>query len=891
MKFDRIRLENFKCYEQADLSLSAGVTVIHGLNGSGKSSLLEACFFALYGSKALEKTLSEIVTTGAERSHVELWFTHADHSYYIEREIKRRDENARTTRCVLEGEDLTIEGATDVRAHVTGLLRMDTEAFVNCAYVRQGEVNKLINASPSQRQDMIDELLQLGKLETYRERASDARLGVERVRDDKEAVLSEIEDQIADKEAKGLPERQTSVESELTTLDAEIDRYEQNRSQAEQTRDEAEAVLEEYEDKRTELDSIEDDIDSLRERIQSTERTREQLAEDITERRETLSTARKRRDDMLESLGSDLDAPQIEAERERVESELEELTDQIKQLSVEKQEHDGTEQNLLEQATQLQSTAEEKRERAADLAAELGTTRETLTSERERLADLESDIESLQDSFADEPVGPEGVETHHEKATAELADLREELAKRQGNLSNARDRVDEAEQLRAAGKCPECGQPVEGSPHVEALEKRREAVSAIEDEIESLRERESNLAETVEHAEQLLERARRLETCETERANLSELVTERERTIEEKQDRIDRLRREASEAESEAEDKREAATQAAELADECREEIAECNRNRGDLTGRRETLEELSDTIAEIEDLDAEIETLREQRAEKKEINAERRERLAEKQDRREALRDSFEQSRIEEARDRKQRAKQYLEEVEAKLGELGEQKEQLQTELGAIRNELTTLSDLRERRERLRETVDALQSLHEEASQLEEMYGQLRAQLRRRNVESLERMLNETFDLVYENDTYSRIELDGEYQLTVYQKDGQALDPEQLSGGERALFNLSLRCAIYRLLAEGIEGSAPMPPLILDEPTVFLDAGHVSQLVALIDAMRDLGVKQTLVVSHDDELVAAAEELITVRKDPTTNRSTVERANSLDEQRLAADD
>jgi exonuclease SbcC len=58
-----------------------------------------------------------------------------------------------------------------------------------------------------------------------------------------------------------------------------------------------------------------------------------------------------------------------------------------------------------------------------------------------------------------------------------------------------------------------------------------------------------------------------------------------------------------------------------------------------------------------------------------------------------------------------------------------------------------------------------------------------------------------------------------------------------------------------------------------------------------LIDAMRDLGVKQILVVSHDDELVAAAEELITVRKDPTTNRSTVERANSLDEQRLAADD
>jgi len=161
-------------------------------------------------------------------------------------------------------------------------------------------------------------------------------------------------------------------------------------------------------------------------------------------------------------------------------------------------------------------------------------------------------------------------------------------------------------------------------------------------------------------------------------------------------------------------------------------------------------------------------------------------------------------------------------------------------------------------------------------------MYGSLRAELRRRNVESLEAMLNEIFDLVYQNDSYARIDLSGEYELTVYQKDGEPLDPEQLSGGERALFNLSLRCAIYRLLAEGIEGSAPMPPLILDEPTVFLDSGHVSQLVELVAAMGAYGVEQILVVSHDEELVAAADDVVRVRKDATTNRSTVERTDAV---------
>jgi len=83
-------------------------------------------------------------------------------------------------------------------------------------------------------------------------------------------------------------------------------------------------------------------------------------------------------------------------------------------------------------------------------------------------------------------------------------------------------------------------------------------------------------------------------------------------------------------------------------------------------------------------------------------------------------------------------------------------------------------------------------------------------------------------------------------------------------------------------LLAEGIDGAAPTPPLILDEPTVFLDSGHVSQLVELVESMRELGVEQIIVVSHDEELVGAADDLVRVEKDATTNRSHVERESEM---------
>ena len=207
------------------------------------------------------------------------------------------------------------------------------------------------------------------------------------------------------------------------------------------------------------------------------------------------------------------------------------------------------------------------------------------------------------------------------------------------------------------------------------------------------------------------------------------------------------------------------------------------------------------------------------------------------------------------------------------------------------MKTELSELERLRNERGRLAERVDALESVHEEAERLEQLYGDLRAELRQRNVETLERMLNETFELVYGNDAYSHIELDGEYELTVYQKDGEPLEPAQLSGGERALFNLALRVAIYRLLSAGIEGAAPTPPLILDEPTVFLDAGHVSRLVTLVEEMREFGVRQIVIVSHDEELVAAADDLLTVQKDATTNRSSVRREDSPAIPSLAGDD
>ena len=888
MKFQRVALENFKCYADADLSLNAGVTVVHGVNGSGKSSLLEACFFALYGSAAIDGTRDSVIRTGEDETVVELWFRHAGGEYHVERSLK--DYGDRVSHdSLLEGpDDEQYEGATAVDGAIADLLRMDAEAFVNCAYVQQGEVNKLIHATPTERQDMLDDLLQLGKLEEYRERASDARLGVNDVLTEVRGTLSNYEEQVEAKEAKDLHERLNALESDRNETTAEIERLEEQVETAKVTRDDAQSVLDEHEEKREELEAIEDDVEELQAKISETERERDELKERIARRRAAADDHEAAVSEHLDASSLDADAVRtddgtvdvdaVDAEVAELEGRVEDLQDRINELSVEIGSKTDEAERLEERAEELAAEADAKRAEAESLA-------EDVEAAEAELADRESKVDALEDDVADEMAAFEDAPVEFgdaadllEERTAERDDLREERDELRAEVESLRDRIDEGERLLEEGKCPECGQSVAGSPHVDSLDEDRERLAEKEAALEDRREDVRAAQERIETAEALRDAEREVKSLRERRENVEQLLAEKESAVAEKRERRESLLDEATERESGAEEKQAGADAARDAADDLRGDLGEANGEKTAAKDRIETLEALVEASQALADAREDVERLREERANLAESNEERREWLAEKRERKTELEAAVDESVVEEARGEKERAETYIEKAEAELATLREQRDGIQNDIGEVRGEIKELEDLREQRDAAAERVAALESLYDETQELQEMYGELRAELRQQNVETLERMLNDMFDLVYQNDSYSHIELSGEYELTVFQKDGETLDPDQLSGGERALFNLSIRSAIYRLLAEGVEGIAPMPPLILDEPTVFLDAGHVTQLLTLVEEMRDeYGVEQILVVSHDEELVGAADELVHVRKDSTTNRSTVE--------------
>ena len=85
MRVTRLRLRNFRSYEQADVRFGEGMTVVSGRNGAGKTNLLEALYFACTARSCRTANEREVVRFGADVVRLELWAqdAHAEHAVSV----------------------------------------------------------------------------------------------------------------------------------------------------------------------------------------------------------------------------------------------------------------------------------------------------------------------------------------------------------------------------------------------------------------------------------------------------------------------------------------------------------------------------------------------------------------------------------------------------------------------------------------------------------------------------------------------------------------------------------------------------------------------------------------------------------------------------------------
>jgi len=205
LKFDQIRLTGFKSFvEPTDFTIQNGLTGIVGPNGCGKSNLLEAIRWVMgaNSAKAMRAgAMDDVIFSGTQgrpgrnQASVTLF---VDNSARIAPPAFNDDDKLEITRIITKGggSKYKLNGKT-VRAKDIQLLFADASTGANSpALVRQGQINELISAKPSNRRRILEEAAGISGLHTRRHEAELRLRAAENNLDRLDDVIQQIESQL-----------------------------------------------------------------------------------------------------------------------------------------------------------------------------------------------------------------------------------------------------------------------------------------------------------------------------------------------------------------------------------------------------------------------------------------------------------------------------------------------------------------------------------------------------------------------------------------------------------------------------------------------------------------------------------------------------------------------
>ena len=180
MRLTRIHLRNYRVYEgPVDLEIPPGLVGVYGVNGAGKSALLESVLFALWGRARTNK--EEVRTAGVNGDCIaEVEFEHEGHLYVVRRTITGASATVRA-QAHADGAQVA-EGARDTTRYVHSILGMDDVAFRASVFAEQRQLAAFSDTAPAERRRLVLQLLGITPLDGARDQARrDARTAREQL--------------------------------------------------------------------------------------------------------------------------------------------------------------------------------------------------------------------------------------------------------------------------------------------------------------------------------------------------------------------------------------------------------------------------------------------------------------------------------------------------------------------------------------------------------------------------------------------------------------------------------------------------------------------------------------------------------------------------------------
>lgn len=205
----KLILENYRCYDSKTVVFDEKLTVLKGRNGTGKTTIVEAVGFALFGSKLQRGKANEWISHGQKQGSVTL---------YIDDIIITRGSNEAIITDA-EGETLA-RNNTGVSAYVEKYYGLTAELFRTSFYIGQKEINSFGALGPIERVKRVERLLRIDRLDDLKSTAktivSEKSSAVQRLKERLEAAKFDEADLEEAKEAvKATEHRIEDISAEL----------------------------------------------------------------------------------------------------------------------------------------------------------------------------------------------------------------------------------------------------------------------------------------------------------------------------------------------------------------------------------------------------------------------------------------------------------------------------------------------------------------------------------------------------------------------------------------------------------------------------------------------------------------------------------------------------
>jgi exonuclease SbcC len=828
----KLFLRNFMCYRDNVPPLhldSIHLACLCGDNGNGKSALIDAITWALWG-KSRAKSDDELIHLGQREMEVEFDFRVGQDLYRVTRK-RSKTKLERPGQTLLDFQIANQEGFQSISGDslketeqkIIHTLRMDYPTFINSAFLRQGHADEFTIKPPGERKKVLADILGLSLYDELEERAKGHARAREQQQRTLQSAIEEMQQEIVRKEGyeaeleevrktlAGLEREGEKQESQVITLrekkktlDFKQEQLTELEKAVEQAREELSRwqgqlaehgrKVEEYEKVLQQRSAVEEGYDRLQKAKGEGEELNLKLEKSfaLTKHQERLGQV------INEAKGRKLE------ERGRAQHKAEELEAKSKQIT-KLEEEIAIAQAKLSRVDQEEKELGEKRQQAQELVLRIQHLKSANAQLRQEVKELEDKLALLVPGDAKCPLcetelGAGGKQRIEEKYKAEVS------------LKIDTQQRNEAEIKQKEGEHQQIGH------QIRQLESRlnRERVSSqsqiasLEREISLSKEAEIELAKVKVHLTQIEEQLAKGEfalaeqqALEKVRQQITDLAYDAERHQKVRQllvelEKYGDLQRKLEEAERTLPSEKAALEQAKEAAARWHSTLERHKERAAALTNEIAALPQLVSSLNQAEQVYSSLR--RQQTAVRDKMVAlqEKITRCSELERRKQEKEQSLLQTLKE---------KQIYEELAEAFGKRGIQAFLIESAIPEIEKEANRLLS--------RMTDDRMQVNME--TQRETKKGEV--------VETLD------------------IKISDELGTRSY---------EMYSGGEAFRINFALRIALSKLLAR--RAGAPLPTLFIDEGFGTQDSTGLGKLVEAINSIQD-DFKKIIVITHLEEL------------------------------------